>query len=144
METEGLFSEFFDLLAQIPPASSSGVRDSGNVDVEGYHRVFVAIHVGAIADTGTLDADLEQASSTAAGTRKAITGKSITQLTTDDDDCVVYIELRTEELDVDGDFHYVNLELTAATAASISGAEVYGVKPRFLPAGNALVEEIVN
>lgn len=145
METEGLFSDSFELLAQIAPASyNPGVQDSGNVDIEGYHRVFAIIHVGSLGTSATLDADLEQATTSAAGTRAAITGKSITQLTDDDDDCVVFIELRTEELDVDGAYKFVNLEVTVGTAAVIFGAEVYGVKPRFLPAANALVEEIVN
>lgn len=139
-----LFTEAADLLGVINPSSSSGIQDSGNVLLENYHKAVVIIHVGAIATNGTVDADLEQASNTAAGTRKAITGKSITQLTDADDNKVVVIELDSSELDVDNGFEYINLELTCATAASIIGAQIWGLSPRFAAEANAAIEEVVN
>ncbi len=140
------FTEGMELLGVLNPASQTVVQDTGNLLTENVHRGVAIIHVGVMAGTATLDADLEQASDTTAGTRKAITGKSITQLTQagGDGDQVVVIEWRAEELDVDGGFEYVNLEVTPASAAVIFGAQVWGVVQRFKPVSTTNIEEIVD
>lgn len=141
-----LFSEVVEVLAHIPADSETTVIDSGNVLVENCHRVVALISVGDMASGATFDVDLEQASSPAAGTRKAITGKSTTQLTQagGDGNQVLMIELATEELDVNGGFEYVNLELTPGTAAVEFSAFILGYSTRFKPVPTTNVEEIVN
>lgn len=127
-----LFSEGHYPLAKINPASYSAEQNSGRVSLSQYHRAVAIIHAGVLDSGETLDADLEQADAASGGTLKAIAGKSITQLDNDDDGAVVAIELRSEELDVDGGFEYINLELTPS-AAMICSAIVYGIAPRFQP-----------
>ena len=140
------FSEVCQVLAHVPADSETTVIDSGNVLVENFRRVVCLISVGDMATNATFDVDLEQASTTAAGTRKAITGKSTTQLTQagGDGNQVLIIELRTEELDVNGGFKYVNLELTPATAAVEFSALILGFVPRYAPVSTTAVEEIVS
>lgn len=146
MDFTQMFSEAVEVLAHIPADSETTVIDSGNVLVENFHRVAVLISVGDMASGATLNIDLEQASSTAAGTRKAITGKSTTELTQagGDSNQVLIIELRTEELDITNGFKYVNLEVTPASAAVEFAAFILGVTPRYKPVSTTAVEEVVS
>lgn len=141
-----MFSEAVEVLAHVPADSETTVIDTGNKLVENFHRVVALISVGDMASGATLNIDLEQASSTAAGTRKAITGKSTTELTQagGDGNQVLIIELRTEELDITNGFKYVNLEITPATAAVEFAAFLLGITPRYKPVSTTTVEEVVS
>lgn len=133
-----------DLLAVIYPASYTTVQDSGWVDVSTYHRVVVEIFVGAIAATGTLDVDVEQATDTSGAGAKNITGKSITQLTDADGDDPIKIEIRMSELDTNNRYDAINVEATPLVAASIFAIAVYGIIPRFAPVPTTLYTEIID
>lgn len=130
------FSEMFCPLASMHADSfAAGEHNSGYVALNNYHRAVILIDVGDLAATATLDVDLEQATSTAGAGAKAITGKSITQLTQagGDSDDLVCMELRTEELDVDGGFDCINVEVTVANAAAEFSVWIFGYEPRFPP-----------
>ena len=81
-----------------------------------HQRAVLIANIGTIAAGGTVDIALLQATDAAGTGAKAIAGKNITQLTQagGDDGSTVVIELRTEELDVDGGFSFVGGIVTVA------------------------------
>jgi len=84
-----------------------------------HQRAIAILLVGDMGQGATVDFLLMQATDTAGTGAKAIAGKAITQLTQaggDGNDAVI-IEVRTEELDVDGGFDCVGGILTVANAA---------------------------
>jgi len=111
--------------------------------MKNFRRAVVILHVGDITTGGTLDLDIEEAKNSSGGTPLTISGKSITQLTATDDNKVVVVELRAEEMTTNSDYWYINAELTAATAASISGLQIWGLSPRYKSVGTTLIEEVV-
>jgi len=109
------------------------------------HRSTWRLWVGDIAQGGTVNFDLVQATDSVGTGAKAIAAKAITQLTQagGDSDDEVFIELRTEELDVQNRFSFVRGHLTIGAAAANAGVSVFGDNPRFAPVSVAGVTEIV-
>lgn len=138
-------TERMALLAKISPASYNSEQNTTAVDVAKYNRILILIHVGALGSSTTLDADVEQRTSVN-GTPKNVTGKSITQLTQAGSDANkdVAINVRTEELDVNNGYHFLNLELTPAVSTAIVGAEVYGCEPKQHPVDATGWDEVVD
>lgn len=130
-----------------PDAYTASTYVSDYIDMSKWHSLMAVIAVGAMTASGTVDAKLRQATTATGASVKDITGKSITQLTaTGDSDKQAIINLRDQELDIDGGFRYVNLTVTVAVAASDAGAIVLGCDPRNAPANAndlASVDEIV-
>lgn len=116
--------------------------NSGYNSCAGYHRIAIIIHPVDVNDN--LDVDIEQGTTTAGANAKAVTGHDITVATTDTAPSV--IELCMDELDVDGGFDCVNVEITTATSAG-NGNEfaciIYGL-PRFLPASTTNWDSITD
>lgn len=140
------WSEVNEVLAHIPADSETVEVNSGYVYMGTKHRGVILISVGDMAAGATLDADLEQAQDAAGTGAKAITGKSITQLTQagGDGNQVVIIELRSEELDPDNGFEYINLEITPAVGAVEFAAFILGTVPRYKAVSTTNVAEIVD
>jgi hypothetical protein len=138
------FSEGHRPIAKINPASYSSEQNTARFDMALYARVAIVYIIGAMASTAVLDSDIEQSDAASGGNTKNVSGKSITQLTqaSGDSNKLVCVELSAEELDVDGGFHYVNVELTPATAASIVGVLVFGIEPRYKPIGVTEWDEV--
>lgn len=140
-------SEKVALVATIDPdAYSAGTQTSDWVLTENFHEFLAVVYAGIIVASGKIDAVLRQASSSTGGSNKAITGKSITQLTTGDNDKQAIINLRTDELDVDGGFKWIALRMTFTTAGADAGGTIYALEPRFGPANAndlASVDEII-
>lgn len=82
------------------------------IDVSEFERFAFLISVGNM--TGTLDAQVVQATAAAGTGSKNITGAVITQLGASDDNKQVLIEVETRKLDINNDFRYVSLTLTEA------------------------------
>jgi hypothetical protein len=139
------FSEIADLLGVINPASYAAEQNTGWIDMAKYSRIAIVIHAG---DIGTsLDADVEIATDSS-GT-DIHTLKSMTQLTEagGDDNSVVVIEVRAEEMskpsEADGkEYSHLRLELTPS-GATIVGAQVWGLSPKYPPVTNSLLAETV-
>ena len=97
--------------------------------------------------SATLDAKLQQASDSGGTGVKDITGKAITQLVkASNDNNEAMINLRSDELDVNGGFCYFRLSVTVGTAASLYSAIVLGFTARDYPASalnDASVVQIV-
>lgn len=144
-------SEKMAIVATIDPdayAAATSAYGSDWANTEYFHEYLAAIHVGTLATSATVDAAIVQATSATGAGSKAITGKSITQLTEGgtDSDKQALINLRTDELDVAGGFSFIRIEMTVGTASADSGAVLWGVQPRFGPASDndlASVDEIV-
>lgn len=132
-----LFTEASEILAKIDPASYSSAQNSSWVKVDDHTRIVALIHVGAIAASGTFDAKLQRAKDGSGTGAEDITGKAITQLTQagSGSNKQLAIELRSDKLagQTNGDFTHVRLVLTPAVAATIVGAEIYGISGRYRP-----------
>lgn len=141
------FSEVaYPLIIEHADSIGPAATASAWVNMANYHRGVLALDVGDMVATATLDAALWQASDSTGTGAKVIAGKSITQLTQagGDGDEVVCIELKTEELDVSGGFEYVKVLLTTGTAAVEYSYIFYGIEPRFAPVPTTNWSEIVD
>lgn len=104
----------------VPDSYAAGIHTTGYVSMANRQRAVLLLGVGEMQATSTVDVQLWQATSAAGADAKIIAGKAITQLTQagGDGDDLVAIELRTEELDVNGEFAYVAAIVTVGNAAS--------------------------
>ena len=144
-----LASENVAILGTIDPdVTTASTVTSDWCDATKFEQMMAIVMAGTLGASATLDAKLEQATTSAGGSAKDITGKAITQLTqagTDSDkQCI--INLRGEELDVDNGFDWVRLSITVGAATSDAGGLVLGLSPRNSPASDndlASVDEIV-
>jgi len=135
------FTEVNILLDALDIQSHAGGESTEWVSLQNYHRSVTMVFCGAL--TGTLDVALWQATNAAGAGAKVIAGKAITQLAATDDYNQVIIELKTEELDVDGGFDYIRAQ-TVNGAANIYGVFMFGTVPRFPPGTTAGWDEIVD
>ncbi|MBU2249541.1 MAG: hypothetical protein KKD77_22530 [Gammaproteobacteria bacterium] len=139
------FSEMHKVLDRIPPSNTqTGGISTIWMCVKDYHRVFVFLGCGNM--TNTLDVAVWQATNAAGAGAKIVTGKTITQLAGGDDNEMVGIELRTEELDVAGNFDYIRVQTLngGTTGNNCYELVVFGCIPRFAPVGTTEFDEIVH
>jgi len=124
----------YPLAIQYADGRGLGTHNSAWVSLQDYHRAWFVLNLGDI-QIGTLDAGIQQAQDATGTGAKAITGKTITQLTAADGSDMVCIELQTEELDVDGGFEHVRFYITLGTVgvSAIYSAVLYGLISRFKP-----------
>jgi hypothetical protein len=119
------------------------VQDTGYVNVANYRRVVVIIK--AIAVGTSLNADVEiTTDGVSAGLH---TLKSITELGGSDDDAVVLINVRDEELSKPTDatsqeYDWINIETTPSGTCSYV-VFVFGIEPRYEPVGTSEWDEVV-
>lgn len=137
------FSEAFQPLGLIAPISSATVVSSAYVSVANFARIVALFQTGLIAAGGTMNAKLEQATSSGGAGVKDITGKAITQLADTADNLNFCIDLRADELDIPGGFIFVRLTITPATAAALVSGLLLGV-PSFKPAVQTLWSQAIN
>ena len=142
-------SELFAVLATIDPASLAvGTVTTGWLSMANFHALVASIETGALGTSATLDAKLQQALDSSGTSAKDITGKAITQLTQAGGGSAkqVLINVKPEELDTVNGFGFVRLSITVGVAASLAGAQVLGVNPRYATAdafNQAAVAQIV-
>ncbi len=128
------WSEDNAVLTSVFPISLAAANTPDYVDVYNYARLVAKLKVGLIAAGGTLDFAVWQSKTAGAGSsQKVVPGKTITQLADTADNVDRWIEVRAEELDVDGGYHFVGLLITPAVAAALVSAELVGFVPRFEP-----------
>lgn len=144
-----LLSEIFAQVGSIDPdAQAAGAVSTAYIDMGKHDQVLASIMAGVLGASATLDAKLEQATSSGGAGVKDITGKAITQLVkATDDDKQAQINCRAEELDIANGFSFVRLTMTVGTATSQSSATVWAGGSRYEPASDddeASVAEIVN
>ena len=129
-------SQRLALVGIIPPQSSAGALHSGWIDASQAFNFLATVQVGALGVAATVDAKLEQATSSGGAGIKDVPNKAITQLTkaAAQDNSEVLINLRQDELDFNNGFNWFRLTLTPGTAASLLGGAVQQLDSRFQPA----------
>ena len=148
MFTNSKASEMLAILATIDPASqSAGSATTGWVSVANHHGLLAVVQTGVLGTLATVDAKLQQATDSSGAGAKDVAGRAITQIVkATGDNKQALINLKPEDLDTVNGFGFVRVALTVGVAASITGAQLLGVNPRFAPAdtGNqAAVVQVV-
>ena len=148
MFTNSKASEMLAILATIDPASqSAGTATTGWVSVANHHGLLAVVQTGVLGTLATVDAKFQQATDSSGAGAKDVAGRAITQIVkATGDNKQALINLKPEELDTLNGFGFVRVALTVGVAASITGAQLLGVNPRFAPAdaGNqAAVVQVV-
>ena len=141
------FTELNEIIAGLYPANKAiAAHNTAWTSMANHQRAIYLVRVGALASAATLDFKLQQATAAAGTGAKDISGKSVTQLTQagGDGSETVAIELRTEELDVDGGFDYIRGVLTIA--GNTVYCEVIPIKfaANYPPVSTSAVAEIVD
>jgi len=121
----------------VPAVKTAAAYTTAYVSLANHQRVFYILVTGTMVAASTVDLQIWQATSAAGAGAKVIAGKAITQLTQagGDGDDICGIEVRTEELDVDGGFDHVAAILTvgvdscAATLLPLYGCSNYTPVP---------------
>ena len=136
MFTNSKASEMLAILATIDPASQSvGVATTGWVSVANHHGLLAVVQTGVLGTLATVDAKLQQATDSTGAGAKDVAGRAITQIVkATGDNKQALINLKPEELDTLNGFGFIRVALTVGVAASITGAQLLGVNPRFAPA----------
>lgn len=140
--TERVSEVMYPLLIEYSDALT-GIQASAWISMENYHRGWLVLNVGDIQDDVTVDLYLQQATTVGGLAGKAITGKSITQLSTGDDDSLCCIELQTEEMDVSNAFDFVRVICHINGGNAELGWVFFGCQPRFAPTPTTNWTEIV-
>jgi hypothetical protein len=131
-----------------PDAYAASTVTTGWIAAKDFNQFLAIVKAGDLGASATLDAKLEQATSAAGAGAKDITGKAITQLTQagTDSNKQALINVKPEELDVNGGFTHFRLSMTIGTATSDTGGLVLGLNARYGAASDhdaATVDEIV-
>jgi len=136
-------------LGGIAPISQAvGSAVSGWISMASVGAIMAEIKTGVLGTAATVDAKIQQATSSAGANAKDITGKAITQIVkATGDNKTAFINVSGDELDVNGGFTYVQLSITVGAAESLIGGTVLGCKPKNFPASalnNTNVVQVVN
>lgn len=126
------------LLERFPPISQGAATvTTGWVDMSNYEALLAIIVTGVLGASATLDAKLEQATSSGGAGAKNVANSLITQLVkASNDNNEVMISCQDEDLDSAGGFRWVRLSITVGTAASLMSAVLLGFGARFQPAAH--------
>lgn len=138
-------SEIVAVLAVLNPISQAAATvTSGWVPISTFRKILAIIQTGVLGASATIDAKLQQATSSGGAGAKDITGKAITQLTKvgTDDNKQVLLEVDASQVDVAGGFGYVQLSLTVGVAASLISAIMLGFDGRYEPASVSNVASV--
>jgi len=116
-------------------SEGAGSVTGSYVSIRDYEQILAVVDVGDLQASATFDFAIYQATDTSGTSAKAISGKSITQLTQadGDGDDLVCINVRAEELDAANNFDCVRMQATVANAAVEFSAVLYGFNPRYMP-----------
>lgn len=138
------FSETHTILGKINPASYAAEQNTGYVSLANYHRAVIILHAGVLGQN--VGFDIEQATDTSGTSAKALDSgsKDVDWTATTDNNAVAVIEIRTEELDVNGGFDCINVEATPAGSAAIFSVEIWGAEPRYAPVSTANLDSVTD
>jgi hypothetical protein len=129
------FTEVHEPLTQLWPVSAGiATTTSAFVSLATYHRAVLVIDVGVMAQGATLDIHIHQAQNVAGLNQKnLVPTKAIAQLTQAgaDSNSRVAVEIRTEELDVNGGFDCIGVVQQVAGGAIIMGWTLWGLVSRY-------------
>jgi hypothetical protein len=122
-----------------------GVHTSPYVALNDMHRAGFQIYVGTMGPGAEINFQVMQATTTAGAGGKVVAGKATTELDQALGDSFdhLWIELQTEELDVDGGFDCVALRVTVTDNPCNVLYYIWGVCPRYPPVPVTFWTEIV-
>ena len=131
MYTQSIF-ESQKILDKILPQSVTTDATGSYTSVKGFQRFCFNAMIGAIAAGAGVTVRIRQAKDGSGTAVKAL--KTDTALVDTDDGQVIGIDVRSEELDVDGGFDFVRIEVivTGAAAVLVSG-QLIGYERDYLP-----------
>lgn len=145
-------SEQVAVLAVINPVSQGvGSATSGWVSAADFMKFLALVQVGAFGASATVDANIQQATSSTGTSAKAIPIASgnlaITELAAGTNNIQVELNLDAQQLDVNNGFSFIQLTITVGVAASLVSGSLLGFAPRLAPASDfnaSTVAQIVN
>ncbi len=140
------FTEIHELAGAVVDTFAAGIHEVMTYrSMANHQRAVLIMHVGDMGAGATVDLQLLQATDAAGADAKAITGKSITQLTQAGGDAgsTVAIEVRAEELDVNNGFAFIGAELTVANANCDIGIVALAGCSNYAPVATTNWTEIV-
>lgn len=139
------FSEAYEYLGGINPASYTTEQNTGYVSFANYHRGVIIIHAGALQDN--LDIDVEAAQDTSGTGPGSFNsgGKDITLTATTDNNTVSVIEIASAEFDIAGGDYCLNVEVTPGSQnGSIFCVEIWGRVARFKPTPTTNLDSVTD
>ncbi len=136
--------EAIDFTQHFAPASRTTSAYTAAIwtDMAGFEGGVFLVDVGAITDSGTLDAQVTQGSTSAGAGTKSATGAALTQITSTGASKQYGIEFRTEQLDLASSFRFVGITLTVGTNTIACGATLIRHRGRKLPLTTSLTEAV--
>ena len=143
-----LLGHLAGILGAVNPASlSTGATSTGWISAANFQNFMAIVQTGLLGTSATVDAKIEQATTSSGTGAKDLTGSAITQIVKASGDNVQeIITFATDSLDIGNNYAFFRLTITVGTAASIVGAMVLGSNQRTgtIAAGDAAsVKEIV-
>lgn len=141
------FTEVHELFGADVDVYTPGTTTSLNYRSLGNHqRAIGIVWVGEMQAGATVDVQMWQATSQAGANAKVVPGKAITQLTQAGGDSwsVVIIEVRTEEMDVDGGFSYLGGVLTVGVNSVQLFIIGFGCCSNYVPVPTTAWTEIID
>jgi len=132
--------------APLSPLSEGSTGTTGWADASKFRRFMAVIMAGVEGSSATVDAKLQQATSSGGAGAKDVPNSSITQfLKASDDNKEAIINFDTANIDVANGFRFVRLSITGGTAASLVAGLLLGFDPFNGPAAqDASVVQIVS
>lgn len=137
-------SERIAVVGKIDPANNNNSSvNTDYVDMAKWHEALFIFQLGAV--DSTTDCLVRESTTTSDGGGQTLSGKSATQLTSSDDNKVVVINVKAEELSPG--YRYLRGRMTVGNGTTNMGSAIaLGVVPRFGPASDddlAAVAQIV-
>jgi len=141
------WSEINEAIEPLYPANRAvAVYNTDWFAMSNHQRAYFVLLTGAMGQGATVDFAIQQAQDAAGTGAKALTpAKAITQLTQagGDGNDLVGVEVRTEELDVNGSFDYIRGVLTIAGGTVYSAVLSLRHVPNYPPVNTDEWTEIV-
>lgn len=139
-------SEQMTVAGKIDPQSANNTTKATDyLDMSKFHEALFVLQVGAI--DAVIDFKLQEATDSGGTGLQDLSGKAITQLAATDDNKIVLVNLRADELTVSSGYRYVRgLATLGNGTAQLVAAVALGVSPRSGPASDsklAAVAQIV-
>lgn len=137
-----------DTIAMPTAGTTASTVTTAWISAKNFQKFLAKIGAGVMGTSATIDAKLQQATSSAGASAKDITNKAITQLVkASNDNNQALIDCDAQELDVANGFNWIRLSVTVGTATSAVSADLWGFVARFQPASgynNATVVQVAN
>ncbi len=133
------------VVGKIDPANANNSTvNTDYVDMSKFHEALFIFQLGSVDNT--VDCLVRESTNTSDGGGQTLSGKTATQLVASDDNKIVMISVKSEEMS--NGYRYLRGRMTVGNGTTnIIGAIALGLRPRFAPASDdklAAVAQIVS